>query len=83
MSTPTNDGGPAFPCESYGIKNGKETTVPAQGMTLRDWFAGQALAGICAPLYDDESPTIWKHREFAKGAYMFADAMLAARKSKK
>ena len=83
MSTPTNDGGPAFPCESYGIKNGKETTVPAQGMTLRDWFAGQALAGICAPLYDDESPTIWKHREFAKGAYMFADAMLAARKEKK
>lgn len=54
--------------------------VPLLDMTLRDYFAGQALAGICAPLYDDESPTIWKHREFAKGAYMFADAMLAARK---
>ena len=40
----TNDGGPAFPCESYGHRNGKETTVPAQGMTLRDYFAGQTLA---------------------------------------
>jgi hypothetical protein len=47
MNTPqTNDGGPAFPCESYGLKNGKETTVPAQGMTLRDWIAGQAMAGL-------------------------------------
>ena len=70
MSAHKNNGGPAFPWAYVGEK----------GMTLRDWFAGQALAGICAPLYDDESPTIWKHREFAKGAYMFADAMLAARK---
>jgi hypothetical protein len=76
MKTPINDGGMAFPTvfpeEHYG--------TGYRGMTLRDYFAGQALAGICAPLYDDESPTIWKHREFAKGAYMFADAMLAARK---
>jgi hypothetical protein len=76
MSAPINDGGPAFPSDNFGQPS-------HAGMTLRDWFAGQALAGICAPLYDDESPTIWKHREFAKGAYMFADAMLAARKSKK
>ena len=69
MKTPSNDGGAAFP-----------VMYVSEGMTLRDYFAGQALAGICAPLYDDESPTIWKHREFAKGAYMFADAMLAARK---
>lgn len=69
MSAHENNGGPAFP-----------VIYCSEGMTLRDYFAGQALAGICAPLYDDESPTIWKHREFAKGAYMFADAMLAARK---
>ena len=32
------DGGPAFP----------DTWKPGQpGMTLRDWFAGQALAGLC------------------------------------
>lgn len=79
MSTPINDGGPAFPVQSiYSEDHGTNS----RGMTLRDYFAGQALAGICAPLYDDESPTIWKHREFAKGAYMFADAMLAAREAK-
>ena len=35
MST-INDGGPAFPRHAY---DGHD------GMTLRDWFAGQALAG--------------------------------------
>jgi hypothetical protein len=79
MKTSINDGGPAFPRPvSHSDEGG--THFGFTGMTLRDYFAGQALAGICAPLYDDESPTIWKHREFAKGAYMFADAMLAARK---
>ncbi len=82
MSATTNDGGPAFPHFQF-TETEEVEILPQGGMSLRDWFAGQALAGICAPLYDDESPTIWKHREFAKGAYMFADAMLAARKSKK
>jgi len=36
-----NDGGPAFPCvDARGFVS--------TGMTLRDWFAGQALAGIMA-----------------------------------
>jgi hypothetical protein len=80
MSASINDGGPAFPNFKTDPFSSKVEICPQGGMTLRDWFAGQALAGICAPLYDDESPTIWKHREFAKGAYMFADAMLSARK---
>jgi hypothetical protein len=83
VNAPINDGGPAFPHFKIDPYSSKVEICPQGGMSLRDWFAGQALAGICAPLYDDESPTIWKHREFAKGAYMFADAMLAARKSKK
>ena len=82
MSAKINDGGPAFPRPGISTNWG-EGHFAHTGMTLRDFFAGQALAGICAPLYDDESPTIWKHREFAKGAYMFADAMLAARKEGK
>lgn len=28
MNNPINDGGPAFPCETYGLRNGKETTIP-------------------------------------------------------
>jgi|LakMenE18May11ns_1017448.scaffolds.fasta_scaffold7161735_2 hypothetical protein len=70
----TNDGGPAFPCESYGHRNGKETTVPAQGMTLRDYFAGQTLAADYMGDYE--------YAERAKAAYKAADAMLAAREGK-
>lgn len=39
------------------------------GMTLRDWFAGQALAGLVATEGDGA----------AKYAYFMADAMLAER----
>ena len=39
------DGGPAFPFKCHG-----PTTAPEvyYGMSLRDYFAGQALAGFCA-----------------------------------
>lgn len=47
-----------------------------QGMSLRDYFAAQAVAGMF-------SPGIWpKHEHMltaAKSAYLLADAMLAAR----
>lgn len=39
MSGQINDGGPAFP-------NKDELGSMIPGMSLRDWFAGQALAGI-------------------------------------
>jgi hypothetical protein len=42
---------------------------PAEGMTLRDWFAGQALA-MSVP----DTP-----KNLAEWTYMVADAMLAAR----
>jgi hypothetical protein len=38
-----NDGGPAFPRPANPPYNSS-----ANGMSLRDWFAGQALAGIMA-----------------------------------
>lgn len=41
------------------------------GMTLRDWFAGQALA--------NSSLTEFKPEAAAAMAYRYADAMLAAR----
>ena len=52
--TQPNDGGPAFPCGPSGMSisydDGRtEHQYPGSpGMSLRDWFAGQALAGIMA-----------------------------------
>ena len=79
MTKQTNDGGPAFPCESYGHRNGKETTVPAQGMTLRDYFAGQALAGIMARGTGTSNAVEWAPEE----AYAVADAMVSARNAER
>jgi hypothetical protein len=45
------------------------------GMTLRDYFAGQALAGITA----DPSVEDMDQNEIAEAAYLYADAMLKAR----
>jgi hypothetical protein len=51
-------------------------------MTLRDYFAGQALAGLCVPGLDDGQITDWKFEEIAPVAWKAADAMLAAREGK-
>ena len=40
--TTKNDGGPAFP------RLDTESSCGAEGMTLRDWFAGQVMAGSLA-----------------------------------
>ena len=67
------DGGRAFPACNEANVNG------TMGMSLRDWFAGQALAGIMASGLpnDVESP------ELSRAAYLVADAMLAARSNGK
>ena len=49
---------------------------PFGGMGLRDWFAGQALAGMSA--HKDSSK--WEMHEITADAYAYADAMIAARK---
>jgi hypothetical protein len=68
---PKNDGGPAFPRETSHFG-----TSPSQnGMSLRDYFAGQALAGIMArPIV---GATSWK--EIAATAYGVADTMVGMR----
>ena len=54
-------------------------TVPAaQSMTLRDWFAGQALVGIYAGRFAGRFDTKLIHGDAAV-AYSVADAMLAER----
>lgn len=40
-----DEGGPAFPTERTEWDGGQRTQWVQSGMTLRDWFAGQAVAG--------------------------------------
>ena len=66
-----NDGGPAFPCtDAKGFTS--------EGMSLRDYFAGQALAGLLACM-----KTTGSKKEFAMDAYTQADAMLAEREKER
>ena len=80
MSEQINDGGPAFPHgplgDSITFDDGRTSHQwPAcAGMSLRDWFAGQALQGILAGTLNGDKPENW-----AKAAYQVADAMLKAR----
>lgn len=61
------DGGPAFP---------QPDASDNCGMSLRDWFAGQALAGILGSPETDRDATF---DMIAQDAYDHADAMLEAR----
>ena len=81
MTTPQDDGGPAFPCQSrdgQGFPCGEMMA----GMTLRDWFAGMALQGYLAGRNNTrgENPMNFEARRAAADCYKYADAMLAARK---
>ena len=49
------------------------------GMTLRDYFAGQAVAQIIATCANDTTHGMSKADYFAGRAYEIADAMLKAR----
>lgn len=69
-----SDGGPAFPVPMVPWQDGF-VNVECTGMTLRDWFAGQALEGQ-AHRFDHPH----NHRELlAKDCYEIADAMIRAR----
>ena len=53
MSTP-NDGGPAHPCDWVDFQPTTGEQVVRQqfpGLSKREWFAGQAIAGMCASDY--------------------------------
>lgn len=78
-----NDGGPAFPVveTAYsgrwdGDSGGYANTCSVGGMSLRDWFAGQALAGA----FRGDSAI---HDAYTcMRCYELADAMLKAREGK-
>jgi hypothetical protein len=74
----TNTGGPAFP------HTDSMDTATRPGMTLRDYFAAQALTGAQiwdAVLNGKNSPFAGGVDKLAEVAYAVADAMLKARES--
>lgn len=72
-----DDGGPAFPAEG-GYDSGLH---PNPGMSLRDWFAGQAIPTLINKSEDRDGG--WSVDTVAAGAYAVADAMLIARTQSK
>lgn len=81
-----DDGGPAFPVQGQQIGTDTEGApiLAGQlhhGMTLRDWFAGQALAGMLANpnTTGPASPASALPSAVATFSYAIADAMLAER----
>ena len=68
MSQP-NDGGAAFPLDVSTDTQGYIN----MGMSLGEWFAGQAIAGIC----NGDFTGNWAN--VAQDAFNLADAMLAVR----
>lgn len=72
-----NTGGPAFP-----LTRGSGPIDEFRGMSLRDWFAGQALAlggefFHCIDDHQNDPPDEVKHTAFI--AYLIADALIAER----
>lgn len=76
MSEKINDGGPAFPLKG-------PLTSDCLGMSLRDYFAAKALAGMELTAEDNMGiGSFWySASRLAKRAYSIADAMLKERES--
>lgn len=71
------DGGPAFPTNVQGANH---LSAEDKGMSLRDYFAGQALSGLLSGYMPyQQSPTGNDNQSYIETAYVLADAMLAER----
>lgn len=79
----TNDGGNAFPVSrGHFAQDGKMLSADwAPGMTLRDWFAGQALSAMNISVHGDitENSLSIPPAVAADWAYCLADAMIGER----
>ena len=73
--TDRDNGGPAFPIHpDMPLALGCTPSVSDAGMTLRDWFAGQAINGMLSNV------RMFDAQGCAKMAYKVADCMLEWRK---
>jgi hypothetical protein len=77
MTEKRDDGGPAFPLETWISDEDGQFPYPYSedpGMTLLDWFAGHALAGLVA------GQTPGSEFDLARHSYDQAAAMIAEKR---
>jgi hypothetical protein len=88
--TKIEDGGPAFPAADFKAVGDVQIGTTKGGMSLRDWFAGQALTVIdpksvkeyeLIAMFGPHRTGITTEEIAAALAYRVADALLTARKS--
>jgi len=91
MNTTLDDGGPAFVAPGMPAYSPEGTPLnpgaghgwahdPQPGMSLRDWFAGMALQGFFACPESSMPCTAADKEKVTRHCYIYADAMLAAKK---
>lgn len=71
-----DDGGQAFPCVNPHYDGNWNPEPTRSGMTLRDYFAGQALVGLSQIPLGQRFSTV---RGLAVESYIIADEMLKTR----
>ena len=80
MANPVDDGGPAFPRTPYRVhEQGKEYAEwrgHQDGMSLRDWFAGQLIVKLIE-LHGTEGTVEYN----VVCAYGYADAMITRKRN--
>ncbi len=79
-----DEGGFAFPTTALFTPDGKFLSGGSDGMSLRDWLAGQAIGAIirqCASDLQFRDGRETSEQYFARKSYEVADAMIAARKA--
>ena len=83
-----SDGGPVYPVIHPGFLYGDGSSDPpeihSEGLSLLDYFAGQALTRLvdrCIPPYGEERDP-WSYEVTAGEAYSAAEAMLKEREKR-
>jgi hypothetical protein len=82
MEEEAEDGGSAFPSRNRWDSPQESFDLLSPGMTLRDYFAGQALAGICYEYFSNDFNTGSAKADMSQAAhcaYLIADEMIAKR----
>jgi len=78
------DGGPVFPqIQQEAFEGGGSSLSISGGLSLRDYFAGQALAGLAAGFSEEYREKLadgtYGGMVPARAAYTLADALIKAR----